>query len=359
MADVGFRYIGIDDCWMRTSPEMYANRNENTIKKHKGFSYEGIVGEIRDAKGDILPNYKFPDMKGMTDYIHGYGLLAGLYCTPGPVTCQNFAGSYLHQEQDADQFAEWGFDLLKYDQCSGGAILEQFWKPMAEYLKSQDHDMLFNLCQYGLEDPWTWAPGLGIQSWRTGGDLNHHVDNNFIQALRIATELREYSRPGNWSDPDFMYIHRIKDVWKMNESSEEIPLTTNQRYQYVTLWSIVCASFFFSCDINEIDDFTIGLLANADVVNINQDELGHVAEVIRDNDNETIMVKNLADGSHVLALFNRNNKEDMTIVVNWDELGEKKKLKVYDVWRHERIGTLKDGISVKLSPDGVGLFIVD
>jgi alpha-galactosidase len=307
-------------------------------------------------------------MKAMCDYIHSYGLLAGLYSTPGPVTCQNFAGSYEHQEQDAGEYARWGFDLLKYDQCSGGRILnrmkqedpeftvDRFWKPMTEYLREQDRDILFNLCQYGNEDPWTWAPGLGIQSWRIGGDLNHHVDTYFKQAMRIATDLRKYSKPGQWNDPDFMYIHRIKDVLKMNEPSEEIPLSTNQRYQYVTLWSIICAPFFFSCDINEIDDFTISLLGNADVVNINQDELGHVAEVIRDTAGETVMLKRLADGSGVLAVFNRDGSDDKIVDVSWEEMGRAGKQKVFDVWRQKDMGAFRDGISVQLSPDGVGLF---
>ena len=105
----------------------------------------------------------------------------------------------------------------------------------------------------------------------------------------------------------------------MGEPSEEIPLDTNQRYQYVTLWSIICAPFFFSCDIENIDAFTVGLLANADVLNVNQDELGHVAEVVRNNDGtETVMVKNLANGSTVLAVFNRDADREAVIEVNFN-----------------------------------------
>ncbi len=370
LADVGFQYIGIDDCWMKTSPEMYASRSENIIKKHASFNYDGIVGDIRDEEGNIIPNKNFPDMKALTDYVHSFGLKAGLYSTPGPATCQNFAGSYEHEKQDAEQYAKWGFDLLKYDQCSGGKILKKlkeentgfqdkdFWKPMAEYLLQQDHDILYNLCQYGQEEPWLWAPDLNIQSWRIGGDLNHNVNTYFDQAFRIAKELREFSKPGQWNDPDFMYIHRIKDVKKMGEPSEEIPLNTNQRYQYVTLWSIISAPFFFSSDIQEIDDFTIGLLSNADVFNINQDELGHVAKIIRDNENETIMIKNLANGTKVLALFNRNASEEITINANWAELDLQGRQKVFDVWRQKVAGSKRDEISVKLSPNGVGLFIL-
>jgi alpha-galactosidase len=370
LADVGFQYIGIDDCWMKLSPELYANRREKVVKMFEGFSYEGVVGEIRDSAGNIIPNESFPDMKAMTDYVHSYGLKAGIYSSPGITTCQDYAGSFGYQEQDARQYAQWGFDLLKYDLCGGREDLKvlreedpeysqsEYWKPMTEYLKQQERDILFNLCQYGREKPWTWAPELGIQSWRIGGDLNHNVNNYFNEAMRIAKDLRQYSGPGHWNDPDFMYIHKLRDVLKKVNPSKEITLNTNQRYQYVSLWSIICAPFFFSSDILEMDDFTIGLLTNADILNINQDELTHVAEVVRENENETVMIKKMADGSKVLALFNRNAQKESVIRVPWSEVSEKGNLKVYDVWRQKELGAFEDELLVKLSPDGVGLFII-
>lgn len=370
LADVGFQYISIDDCWMKISESNYAARTEYKKKQHEGFSYEGLVGEVRDAEGYVLSNRNFPDMKAMTDYLHSHGLKAGIYSSPGPFTCQNFVGSFGHESQDAEQYAKWGFDLLKYDLCSGGRALSklreidstykqsEFWRPMATYTKEQDRDILFNLCQYGKEKPETWAPGLDISSWRIGGDLNHHVENYFKQALRIATDLRDYSKPGQWNDPDFMYIHKIRDAGKMLAPTHEIELTTNQRYQYVTLWSIVCAPFFFSCDINEIDEFTIRLLTNADVMNINQDELGHVAEVLKNENDEIIMLKKLVDGSKVLAIFNTNSQNEKVIDVDLSSLGVKNKVDIYDVWRQTEIGTFKNLLSVKTSPNGVGLFIL-
>jgi alpha-galactosidase len=218
--------------------------------------------------------------------------------------------------------------------------------------------MIFNLCQYGGDKPWTWAPGLGITTWRTGGDLNQNVDEYFKSALRIATELREYSKPGYWNDPDFMYIHKIRDTQGMVKPPKEIELNTNQRYQYVTLWSVVCAPFFFSCNMDEIDEFTIRLLTNADVLNINQDELGHVAEVVRNENNEIIMLKKLADGFKVLAVFNTDPDNEKVIEVDARTILLKNKSKIYDVWRQKDVGTLKDTLSVQLSPNGVGLFVL-
>ncbi len=373
LADVGFQYLGIDDCWMRLTQEMYEKRRADVVAKHAAYDYQatGTIGPIRDEYGNILPNGKFPDMKALTDYLHSKGLKAGIYSSPGIRTCQDWAGSHGHEGADADQYAKWGFDLLKYDQCSGGVALNRlqrtvtgfatkdFWAPMSNYLRAQDRDILFNLCQYGRDKPWSWAPGLGIQTWRTGGDLNHNVHRYFINALRIATELRAYNRPGQWNDPDFMYIHRIRNVSKMGEPSVEIRLDTNQRYQYVTLWAIICAPFFFSCDVEQIDEFTVRLLGNADVVNINQDELGHTAEVVRHDDKkETVMLKKQMDGSKVLAVFNRDAKHESVIAVNWEEIGGCCEMEVFDAWRQKALGPFKGGFSVKLSPNGVALFIV-
>ena len=233
-----------------------------------------------------------------------------------------------------------------------------FWKPMADYLHAQDRDIQFNLCQYGGDQPWTWAPGLGIQSWRIGGDLNHKVTTYFEQALRIATDLRDYSKPGQWNDPDFMYIHKIRDFRKMTNATVEIPLDTNQRYQYVTLWSVICAPFFFSCDMDVIDEFTIRLLGNADVVGINQDELGLVAKVERKSDSEVVMVKPLADGSRAVALFNRNPTNEMDVKLESAWLGGNSPSRITDAWRQKAVPKLKAGDTVRLSPNGVALLIV-
>lgn len=367
-ADVGFQYISIDDCWMKISPENFEARTEAKKKQHEGYSYEGLVGDVRDKEGKIIANGNFPDMKAMTDYIHSYGLKAGIYSSPGPYTCQNFAGSLGHEKLDADQYARWGFDLLKYDLCSGKQCLSclreqgakypqsELWRPMATYLMQQDRDILFNLCQYGQEDPWKWAPSMGISSWRSSGDLNHKVENYFDNAMRIATELREYSKPGQWNDPDFMYIQKIRDHRKMVNPTKEIALNTNQRYQYVTLWSVVCAPYFFSCDMNEIDEFTIRLLTNAGLMNINQDELGHVAEVIRNKNNELIMLKKMADGSKVLAIFNTDANTEKLIEITNQEASSNSKSTVYDIWRQKTIASFGESIKVKLSANGVALF---
>jgi alpha-galactosidase len=165
MADVGYQFVSIDDCWMN------AEKHSDPLR----------TGPLRDAEGNVLPNRHFRDMRAMTDYIHGKGLKAGTYIGPGPRTCAGFVASWQHEAQDARQFAAWGFDLLKYDWCSYGEIaakdpdpeLVRLKKPyilMGNLLKQQPRDIVFNLCQYGMGKVWSGGGG-GRAFLAHGGDL--------------------------------------------------------------------------------------------------------------------------------------------------------------------------------------------
>ena len=114
----------------------------------------------------INTNKKFPDMKALCDYIHGKGLKAGIYSSPGPTTCGGFTASYKYETQDAQRYAQWGFDYLKYDWCSYGNIaktetdLPKLKKPyfvMRQALNKVNRDIVFSLCQYGMGDVWKWG----------------------------------------------------------------------------------------------------------------------------------------------------------------------------------------------------------
>jgi len=151
MKDVGYTYINIDDTW------------------------EGP----RDAQGNITGNLKFPNMKGLADYVHSKGLKIGLYSSPGPQTCAGYEGSYGHEEQDAKTYAAWGFDYLKYDWCSAGSIykdsdLQAVYQKMGDALLASGRPMVFSLCEYGDGDVWKWGAKVGGNLWRTTGDINDH-----------------------------------------------------------------------------------------------------------------------------------------------------------------------------------------
>ena len=226
MADVGYQYVNIDDCWMN------APKNNDPMR----------VGPLRDEKEIIIPNRHFPDMKGLTDYIHAKGLKAGIYTSPGPLTCGGFTGAFQHEEQDARQFAAWGFDFLKYDWCSYGQIagkdksLEAFQKPyrqMGKILKSLDRDVVFNLCQYGMGDVWKWGGEVDGHSWRTSGDLGFELNRIYEVAIRNCG-FRQYSKPGEWNDPDYIQIGWIGNASKQG-IPELTPMPAAMQYSYMSM----------------------------------------------------------------------------------------------------------------------------
>lgn len=343
MADVGYQYVNIDDGWAN------APKNKDTMR----------TGSLRDQNGNILPNYYFPDMKGLTDYIHSLGLKAGIYTSPGPLTCGGFAGSYQHEEQDARQFADWGFDFLKYDWCSYFEIAgkdtspETFKKPyrlMGNILKSLDRDVVFNLCQYGMANVWEWGAEVGGHCWRTSGDLGFELDRIFDVAVNNAKH-RQYSKPGEWNDPDYIQIGWIGNAHKMG-MPEHTLMQPAMQYAYMSLWCLMAAPLIYSGDMSKLDAFTLNVLCNPEVIEVNQDILGECGQVISETQNTFIMFKHLSDGSVAVGLFNRGkNEEEMS--VDWPKLGISGKYAVRDLWHQKNLGFYKEAFTARVPPQGV------
>jgi alpha-galactosidase len=348
MADAGYQYVSIDDCWMN-SPE-----NSDSLR----------VGPARDALGNILPNRHFPDMKALTDHIHSKGLKAGIYTSPGTLTCAGCTGSYHHEEADARQFAGWGFDFLKYDWCSYNKAAgtdvsrESYMRPyalMGRILQQQSRDIVLNLCQYGMGNVWEWGQGVGGHSWRTAGDLGLELDRFFDVALR-NTEHRAYSGPGSWNDPDYIQIGHIGDA---RHGGLPLPcaMTENEQYAYMSLWSLMASPIFFSGDMRKLDPFTLNVLCNPEVIAVDQDPLGQSASAAMLSDETFIMVKDLEDGSKAVGLFNRG-EFPVDLTAAWSLVGVTGARPVRDLWRQKDLGTFTDEFPCRVGRHGVVLVTI-
>ncbi len=343
MADVGYQYVDIDDCWMN------CRRNNDPMQ----------FGPFRDQNGNILPNKHFPDMKALTDYIHAKGLKAGIYTSPGPRTCGGFAGSYGHEAQDARQFANWGFDLLKYDWCSYShevtnppslADMKRPYELMGSLLKQQNRDILMNLCQYGMGHVWEWGAEVGGQSWRTAGDLGNSLDHIFQVALNNS-EHAAWQKPGAWNDPDYIQIGWVGIARKYGQP-RKFPFTPTEEYSFMSLWCLMGSPLFYSADLTRLDDFTLNVLCNPEVIAIDQDPLGKGARVIFVGDNQFLMVKDLENGGHALGLCNATESPvDMT--ANWSACGLSDAQHVRDLWRELDLGDYTGSFSARVPPHGV------
>lgn len=348
MANYGYQYVNIDDCWMNKPGTSNAEEN----------------GPLRDADGRLLGNKRFPDMKGLTAYIHGKGLKAGIYSSPGPTTCARYAGSYEHEVLDAKTFAEWGFDFLKYDWCSYGSIakgnsVEVYKAPyvlMGNALKQTGRDIIHNLCQYGMGEVWKWGREMG-HSWRTGPDLGTATGSfvpGFYNTGLNNSQHWEYAGPGAWNDPDYINIGWVGS--SRDKNRRKTAFTNNEQYAYMTMWSLMAAPLFFSGDMSRLDSFLLNVLCNHEVIGVNQDVLGKQAKIIRNDDDGMLMVKELADGSKAIGLFNYpGSKKNPADYFVWDnkktgtrklkftakELGINGKFKVRDIWQQKNLGVFE------------------
>lgn len=363
MADVGYSFVSIDDCWMRIDPQYVPETTEpGRSTASRGLNVEMKLGPPRDADGRILPARDFPDMKALTDYIHHYGLKAGIYTSPGPRTCQRFEGSYGHEQLDARTFAEWGFDLLKYDWCSYGQVvgrnpsLEEMQKPyrlMGRLLSEQPRDIVLNLCQYGMGEVWKWGREVGGHSWRIGGDLGFTLTKGGVYAIaRKTIELRAYNGPGSWNDPDYIILGNWRPVAQRQSALAPVELTPNEQYSYMSLWCLMACPLFFSGDMGTLDEFTRNILCNPEMIAVNQDRLGKCCEAVEMSEQQWIVAKPLADGTLAVGLFNLDAQADRQITVSWPQLGLAGPRQARDLWRGKDLGAVAGQLSVLVGPHG-------
>ena len=356
LADYGWSYVNIDDFW----------------QNHVGNdpSAQDIKGPLRNADGSIAVNRRFGDMKKLTDYVHGLGLKIGIYSSPGPTTCGKCAGSWMHEETDAAQFAAWGFDYLKYDWCSYGGIavgdgLKRLMTPyllMGRALRRQNRDIVYSLCQYGMGNVSTWGAAAGGQCWRTTDDIRD-VWGGVLAISGQQDGLEHFCGPGAWNDPDMLVVGWVG--W--GPSLHPTRLTPNEQYTHVTLWSMIAAPLLIGCDLTRLDDFTRALLTNAEVLEVDQDVLGKGGARVRcDGWNEGAWVRPLADGSVALALVNLSSRPRQIRVDLGADLGLQGVWRVRDLWRQRDEGVAQGSYAavvpvhapkfVKLTPQsGAGL----
>lgn len=366
----GWTYINVDDFWQN-----HRNVNDSLHRQLKDAKDPTLQGEFRDAKGIIVPNSRFPDMQGMADYIHSLGLKAGLYSSPGPWTCGGCAGSYGHEQQDAETYAQWGFDYLKYDWCSYGSIASGHVKNLANiplwgktatndaaaiypyammgnFLREQPRDIVFSLCQYGMADVWKWGGSVHGNCWRTTGDISDTwrsmSDIGFNQ-----DKCTPYAKPGNWNDPDMLIVGQVG--WGNLHPTR---LKPDEQYTHISLWCLLSAPLLIGCDMTKLDDFTLNLLENDEVLAIDQDVLGKDATCVIHDGDIHIYEKPLEDGGHAVGFFNLGVEPARLEFKDFAKLGLSGTQIVRDLWRQKdlaKVDTANGVLSLIIPGHGVEL----
>ena len=348
----GWTYVNIDDAWQGAE---------------RGGPFHAIQG-----------NDRFPDMKGLCDEIHALGLKVGIYSTPWVTSYAGYIGGSSDREDgawrppatarektdsrrfgrfsfsksDARQFAAWGIDYLKYD-----------WKPntaaetiaMARALRGSGRDVVLSLSNsapYELAGEWS----AHAQLWRTTLDIRDEWDSHpvhmGIQQIRVLHEKwAPYNGPGHWCDPDMLVVGQVG--WR--EALHDANLTPDEQYSHISLWCLWSAPLLIGCPIETMDDFTLALLTNDEVLAVNQDPLGKQAVVVEKDGERLVYAKPLADGSYAAGLFNLSDQSDEVTLHLFKSLNLKGEYKFRDLWRQEDVGVFANALTQTVPPHGVVL----
>jgi alpha-galactosidase len=344
----GWTYINIDDAW----------------QGKRGGLFNGIQG-----------NDKFPDMKGLCDQLHKMGLKAGIYSTPWTTSYATYIGGsaenpegtwskptipkrgnvnkkilpwaigkYSFATNDAKQWAAWGVDYLKYD-----------WNPnelpetqeMYDALRSSGRDVVFSLSN---STPFTNAPALSkiANCWRTTGDIRDTWDSMSKKGFG-EDKWEPFAGRGHWNDPDMLVVGQVG--WG---SLHPTKLTPDEQYTHITLWCLLSAPLLLGCDLDQLDDFTLNLLTNDEVLAVNQDALGKQALTVSKNGDLRVYAKDLEDGSKAVGLFNLG-ETNATAAANWSDLKLSGKHLVRDLWRQKELGKFSGKFELSVAPHSAEL----
>jgi alpha-galactosidase len=341
MAEVGYEYLIIDDLW------------------------QGGRGE----DGRLQPDAdKFPHgIKALADYVHSKGLKLGIYSNAAEFTCAGATGSLAYEEVDAQTFADWGIDYLKYDYCGAPEDVEsakKLYSKMKAALLATGRPILFAVCEWGPREPWKWARQAGGNIWRTTWDIRDtweagQFDNGHAGIMEILdrqVELADFAGPGGWNDPDMLVVGLYGNGAYSNRGGASGCSTTEYRSQF-SLWALLAAPLIAANDIRTMNAETLEILTNREVIAINQDKLGQQAKQVFKDGSLEIWAKELDYGAVAIGLLNRDaTAREMTL--DRDLLKLDSGYLVRNVWQHANLDRLESAMTFTVESHEVILLVL-
>jgi len=312
MQAAGYQYVNIDDCWQVS----------------------------RDSAGNIVADpASFPNgIKALADYVHSKGLKLGVYTDAGTLTCQKRPGSWDHELQDMKTYAAWGVDYVKIDWCYA-----QDLDPKVQYAKFRDalaqvgRPIMFSICNWGVDAPWTWGPSTG-NLWRTTGDIKDTYDRMSVIGFS-QNGLEKFASPGHWNDPDMLEVGNGG-------------MKPDEYRTHMALWALLAAPLLAGNDLRSMTPETKAMLTNFEVIAVDQDAKGAQGRRVWDEGPLEIWVKPLADASRAVGLFNRGESA-LKVTLDFDRLGITGSAKLRDLWEHRDLGTLQRSYTAEVPKHGV------
>ena len=337
LADVGYEYVNIDDCWMN--------------------GRDAITGRVKYNPA------RFPHgLKAIADYAHENGIKAGIYTDGGDNTCASASGKraygrsvglYRHEEDlwmylsdgyYRDLYARthaedpgvecWGFDFIKIDWCGGR---DHNLDPEITYTlydnvihRIEEHtgkDKIHNLCCWGYYGPWMLRVG---DYWRAGGDIDM-TGTRFSSVLECIDEMKingRFSLPGHYADADMLVVGKH--------------LTTTEDKSHFAMWCMFSGPLVLGFDLRTLRPETLEIITNKELIDLNNDPLAKCASYVKTLGTSTeLWFKKTVDpdsGDGAIALLNRGEEAE-TITLDFADLCVSKEACMRDLHLHKDLGT--------------------
>ncbi|MFB6784146.1 NPCBM/NEW2 domain-containing protein [Streptomyces sp. NPDC056352] len=321
LKDAGYQYVNLDDCWAK--PQRNA-----------------------DGKLEADP-VRFPNgIKAVADYVHSKGLKLGIYTSAGTKTCDSVGlpGALGHEYSDAQQFADWGVDYLKYDNCNNqGVDAKKRYTTMRDALEATGRPIVYSICEWGQNKPWEWAADVG-NLWRTTGDISDSW-GSMLSIMKQNLPLAAAAGPGHWNDPDMLEVGNGG-------------MTDTEYRTHFSMWSVMAAPLLIGSDLRKATEETFEILSNQEVIAVDQDPLGKQGAVVSSTGGRWVVAKEMKDGSRVVALFNETGSaQRISTTAKEAGLPEADAYTTRDLWQHTTYNTA-GGISATVPAHGTVLLRV-
>jgi alpha-galactosidase len=329
MAEAGYNLISIDEGWQGG----------------------------RDKRNNLISDpEKFPSgIKALADYVHGKGLKLIVYSDAAQLTCAGNTASYGFEQQDANTFASWGADYLKYDYCNApedSVTAKTRYKAMADALRSSGRNIGLMICEWGVRDPWFWAAAAGGQMWRMGGDIRDKWQDirpnrkmktdpfGILDEINNNAPLYPYAGPGRWNDMDMLVVGLYGYDGPAAIYTDKKGCTDIEYQTQMSMWCMMASPLFASNDVRKMNDATKKILLNKEIIAINQDELGKQAQPKIQNSDWYVFSKELANGDIAVSILNPG-AATAKYELKFNDIDLPANYEISDVWEHKVIGTGK------------------
>ncbi len=325
----------------------------------------------RTSDGKPQPNAtRFPNgIKAVADYVHDKGMHFGLYTDAATATCAGAFGSYGNETVDANQYAEWGVDIVKCDYCNAPSSAEEAqkrYKALADAFKASGRDIILYICEWGVREPWKWGAEVGGSCWRISQDVRDCWKGSgsgvgVLQSIEAMKGLANWQGVNRFNDADMLCTGLHGTGKSSNDLCATGPGMTQDEYRtQFALWCMWSSPMALSFDPRStaLTDDDYAIMGNQELIAVNQDRMGQQADLISEDNDMVIFAKDCENGDIVVSFTNLSSSAQ-SATLDFNTLPHLNAAVTYtcrDLWNHTNLADAKGSLTTTVASHATQVF---